>query len=279
MNEKRPQRVRTKGAPPSLEEQIAGLRKFRDLSREIQQPIGGARGQGAAFVLASMREADDCVDGVFRLVPGEGHQAELATPIGVLARSLLEGAIKISYLTGDRAARYRQMENSGLEEFYKHASSNSMRESTLDPMSNIPAHVVKRIKEVRKANKPPKRHCPKCVPEPAVRAPVPAELRVLPSLRDMAVAVGAEWQYDVAYRWESGAVHFSYQAVMNRVEFDEPTKRYLVIGTRPWRLVEVLAVSTTAYAMFLRAAAALLGRGLPESLRDFGWEKIPLLES
>lgn len=263
---------------PSLAEQIEALRGFRELSREVRGAGGRALGQGAAYALAALAEADECMDGILRLLPDGKAGEGLPTPIGVLGRSLLEGAIKLSYVAQDREERFPQLVNSGLDEFYKHVSSTSRQEAGDDPVGKIPKKVLDDIRAVRAANRRPKARCKTCFPGDAAPPPVPRELRLLPSVGEMAAAIGASWQYEVSYRWESGGVHFGFHTVMNRVDFNEKDQRYEVVEERPGRISEVLSVCITSYAMLVRAIATLLGREVPPGLRALAWEQIPLAE-
>jgi len=263
---------------PTLAEQIEALRGFRGLSAEVQGAGGRALGQGAAYALAALAEADECVDGILHLLPNGSGRQEMPTPIGVLGRSLLEGAINLSYVAKNRDVRFPQLVNSGLDEFYKHISSQSRQQAGDDPLSKVPRKVLEDIKSVRAANRRPKPRCRTCFPNDEEPPAVPPALQLLPPTAKMAEDIGATWQYEVSYRWESGAVHFGFHTVMNRVVFNEADERYEVVQERPRRLLEVLSVCTTAYAMLLRAIAILLVRPIPSGLRDLEWAHIPLAD-
>jgi hypothetical protein len=88
----------------AVDKLIDQIRSAHEASQLGRAELKVADSPEARLALGMWRRADDLADGVLALA-----ERQLAEPIGVLARTLWEGAVTIEYVRGNLEGRQRQL--------------------------------------------------------------------------------------------------------------------------------------------------------------------------
>ena len=205
------------------------LRKRRAVSVGLRRTVMIGDDPKKALATAAWFRADELAAGVGRLASARPPCAEA---IGVLGRSLWEGAVRIQYVAADPNARLLQMRNHALREEAKILNGEWAKgaKSQIDP----------RYWEFQNEAKA----------EP--------DKDRLPPLVNMARSLGVEGQYDMIYRLESSGAHWGLTAVGEHAKFHR-SGQFVVSARGQHRLPQVMALAASTYAVIVAHCAELAG--------------------
>jgi hypothetical protein len=238
---------------------VATIRGAREASVTTRASLELPDSPQARLALGMWRRADDLADGVLVLADGQ-----LAEPIGVVARTLWEGAVTIEYVRGNLEVRQRQLLISALVARRALRNERWVQEVREDIDEEVASRERELIDEAKRVEDEytverdaAKARGERLEPFDHDRA---AEL---PSVEQRAKEIGAEGQY-LVYRFESAGVHWQAGSLLHL--FAEAGAHLAADQAPEWRLKQVLALAMASYRVLVSQCMELLGLEPPTEL-------------
>jgi hypothetical protein len=247
----------------AVEPFIDQIRSAREASRTARAEVRVVDSPEARLALGVWRRADDLVDGVLALAA-----EELAEPIGVLARTLWEGAVTIEYVRGNLEVRQRQLLITALVARRALRNEPWVREVRDEIDKDLASREEELIEAAKRAEEEYKAERNAATERGEEVGSFDHDRAAeLPSVQARARAVGADGQY-LVYRFESAGVHWQASSLLHL--FSEGGE-HLAVEERPeWRFKQVVVLAMTTYRLLVSHCMELLGLQPPQELTGEG---------
>jgi hypothetical protein len=243
----------------AAEQFLTHLTDALNASRAARAEVRAADSPGARLALGMWRRADDLAEGVAALTA-----KRLAEPIGVLARTLWEGAVTAEYVRGHPEVRQRQLLVTAL--IARRALRNEawVQEIRAEIDDDLSAREQELISEATRAEAEYKaeRQTAKEAGQDVGRFDYDRAAE-LPSVETRAKAIGADGQY-LVYRFESAGVHWQAGSLLHL--FSAGGEHLSADETPAWRLEQVVVLAASSYAILVSQCMALLDLEPPPEL-------------